>query len=768
VDPVLWLALVVLAVLAMRRIGKLEKRLETLERRLTPPNVGVDAGAVAEAPVSAPLSAAGTPSLADLPGDAVGAMSGIADDGVVPPPVPRRDEPASVPPAFASPPPPPPPPPARPAIDWERWIGVQGAAVAGGVVLALAGVLLFKYSIDQGLISPTVRVIGATLTGLACLVAAQMRWRHEYSSTANALAGAGVVILYAAFWAAKALYGFIGMPLAFALMGLVTASCCLLSIRHESKLIALLGLTGGFLTPLLISSGSDRPLGLFGYVLVLDLAFLEVARRQRWSVLAPLSLAGTVALQFLWVAFRMGPDRLGLGLGVLVVFALLYAFFGERAHEREADGDERSGERPWAWSQTAALLTPVAFAIYFAARADMTPHVWPLGLVFALLSAAASWVASRHRDTVLGQMAAAGSAAVVTVWVLRADLTTPLAWEVMGVSLLLALVFHVFAERDPTGGPSRAAVIAAGAPLVVTIIVAVNAWQVAAAPWLAGWLGLTALLARHATLPGRARLHYLAAGGLGAGIGLLHVAHAGDGDFAHPPLALGLLVGTAVLGRVVAQRAHDRPYGAEADRASALLALLLLGSLIPSPLSELARALPFFAASMLLALLALMAAASRGLGMTTLLTTILTAMVETVWVARALGVADETVTALVLVLVSIVVLTAWPLVAGRVLRAQRAAWWASALAGRSSSRRCCNSGTRASATPPSACRRSSSPPSRSPPRRAGGRSSPRGRLDRSRSLRGTSASRSASSASPSRCSSRRSGSPSAGHSRARP
>ena len=90
-DPVLWLALVVLAVLAMRRIGKLEKRLETLERRLTPPNVGVDAGAVAEAPVSAPLSAAGTPSLADLPGDAVGAMSGIADDGVVPPPVPRRN-----------------------------------------------------------------------------------------------------------------------------------------------------------------------------------------------------------------------------------------------------------------------------------------------------------------------------------------------------------------------------------------------------------------------------------------------------------------------------------------------------------------------------------------------------------------------------------------------------------------------------------------------------------------------------------------------------
>ena len=129
------------------------------------------------------------------------------------------------------------------------------------------------------------RVIGATLAGLACLVAVQMRWREDYPSTADALAGAGVVILYAAFWAAKTLYGFIGMPLAFGLMSLVTAACCLLSMRHQSKLVALLGLAGGFLTPLLISSGSDRPIGLFGYVLLLDLA-LTVERNRPWPLTA--------------------------------------------------------------------------------------------------------------------------------------------------------------------------------------------------------------------------------------------------------------------------------------------------------------------------------------------------------------------------------------------------------------------------------------------------------------------------------------------------
>jgi uncharacterized membrane protein len=660
----LWLAVVVLAVLAMRRIGKLEKRLAALERRLPDADAGLAPGAVGAEPVAASVvDDVGAPSPHHLPGETRDAPSGI-DDGAGPPPF---DEPLGAPP---------PQPRTRPAIDWERWIGVQGAAVAGGVVLALAGVLLFKYSIDQGLISPAVRVIGATLVGLACLVAVQMRWRHDYPSTADALAGAGVVILYAAFWAAKALYGFIGMPVAFLLMSLVTASCCLLSMRHDSKLVALLGLTGGFLTPLLISTGSDRPLGLFGYVLVLDLALLEVARRQRWPVLAPLSLAGTVVLQLLWVAFRMGPDRLWLGLGVLAVFALLYAFYGERTRP-PGDGPD---QRAWAWSQTAALLSPVAFAIYFAARAELTPHVWQLGLVFAGLSAAASWVASRHGDARLAQMAAAGSVAVVTVWLLRQDLTTPLAWEAMGVSLLLALVFHAFAERDHADGPSRAAVIAATTPLVVTIVVSLNALDVAPEPWLAGWLALTALLARHAALPGRARLHYVAAGGLGAGLGLLGISRV-DTVFVEPPLALAVLVGAAVLGRIVAHRAHDRPDGAEADAASALLALLLLGSLVFSPLAESAHALPFLTASLLLALVALMAAATRGLGRASLATTIVTAMAQTAWVARALTADDEAGTALVMVLVSIVLLTAWPLVAGGVLREQRTAWWGSALAG---------------------------------------------------------------------------------------
>src|SRR2546427_580209 len=193
-------------------------------------------------------------------------------------------------------PPRPPQPPAAP-IDWERWIGIRGAAVVGAVALGLAGLLFFKYSIEKGLITPAMRVVFGTFTGLGCLVGSEWLRSRGYRQTSEGISGAGVVILYAAFWAAHVRYDLIGMPLVFGLMVLVTAACCLLAVRYSSLLIAVLGLVGGFATPLLLASGTDRPVGLFGYVLLLDLGLLAVGRKRSWPSLGVLCLLGTVLLQ---------------------------------------------------------------------------------------------------------------------------------------------------------------------------------------------------------------------------------------------------------------------------------------------------------------------------------------------------------------------------------------------------------------------------------------------------------------------------------------
>src|SRR5213078_5079035 len=192
---------------------------------------------------------------------------------VAPPAAPPfRERPAPPPPPAPAPRPAAPPPVSAPRveIDWEQLFGVRAAAGLGGVALALAGLLFFKYSIEHGLIPPWLRVVLGTLVGVACIAGSEWKLRRRYARTADALAGAGMVVLYAAFWAASIRYGLVPIPFAFVLMVAVTASGCVLSWRHTSQVIASLGLVGGFLTPLLLSTGADRPIGLFGYVLLLD------------------------------------------------------------------------------------------------------------------------------------------------------------------------------------------------------------------------------------------------------------------------------------------------------------------------------------------------------------------------------------------------------------------------------------------------------------------------------------------------------------------
>jgi uncharacterized membrane protein len=93
------------------------------------------------------------------------------------------------------------PEPPKPPFDWERWIGIRGAAALGGIALALAGLLFFQYSIQHGLISKSMRVTLGFTTGLLCLGGSEWVRRRGYRPASEGLAGAGVVVLYAAIWA---------------------------------------------------------------------------------------------------------------------------------------------------------------------------------------------------------------------------------------------------------------------------------------------------------------------------------------------------------------------------------------------------------------------------------------------------------------------------------------------------------------------------------------------------------------------------------------
>jgi uncharacterized membrane protein len=218
------------------------KRVEQLERGvIVAPAPEAELPLIVEEPAE-PVAADTPPVVSETPAEApLPETEAPPVRWVPPPPRPETEVPVYAPPAAA-----------RSGIEWERLIGVRGAALLGAIVLGLAALLFLQYSIEHGLIPPIVRVAIGFLVGAAAIVVSELLRKRGYLSTANALAGGGVIVLYASTWAAKNLYGFIDIGLAFALMSLTTAVCGLLSWRHSAREIAFLGLAGGFATPLLL------------------------------------------------------------------------------------------------------------------------------------------------------------------------------------------------------------------------------------------------------------------------------------------------------------------------------------------------------------------------------------------------------------------------------------------------------------------------------------------------------------------------------------
>src|SRR5215510_1534312 len=129
----------------------------------------------------------------------------VAPPPAIEPPLPPPFEPAEQPAPEPSPAPAAVPQPfaAPPQVGWEQRLGARAFIWIGAVTLALAAVFLVRYSIEEGYLSPPVRVVLAALFGFALIGFAE-RVRSRDDRVAQALAAAGVAALYGALFSAVA------------------------------------------------------------------------------------------------------------------------------------------------------------------------------------------------------------------------------------------------------------------------------------------------------------------------------------------------------------------------------------------------------------------------------------------------------------------------------------------------------------------------------------------------------------------------------------
>jgi uncharacterized membrane protein len=217
---------------------------------------------------------------------------------------------------------------------WEQRLGARAFLWVGAITLALAAVFLVRYSIEEGYLSPEVRVILAALFGFA-LIAGAERLRPRDDRVSQALAAAGVAALYGSLLSAVALYGMISKVAAGGGAAALTAFAITLSLRY-GIFVAALAFVGGFLSPAIIGSEQPNTPVLFGYLLAIAAGTLTVIRVRGWWVLGWGVLAGSALWTAIWMlADPDQPELHWVGLFLVALAGLFVWASWRRIQERE-------------------------------------------------------------------------------------------------------------------------------------------------------------------------------------------------------------------------------------------------------------------------------------------------------------------------------------------------------------------------------------------------------------------------------------------------
>jgi uncharacterized membrane protein len=210
--------------------------------------------------------------------------------------------------------------------DGEFWLNKLGIGL-----LLLGVAFLFRYSIDQGWLTPLVRVGFGVLVGAGLLVSG-LRVDRARRRFAPVLLGGGIATFYIVGFAAFQLYGLIGYRTAMAGMILVTLLAFFLAVREDEVALSLVGAIGGLGTPFLLYSAVASPTGVIAYTCsILAGTTALFLYRGWWSVLWVSILGGWATLWVstagdLWSSAAMtAQDRNTLQAAVAFCWLLFWA-----------------------------------------------------------------------------------------------------------------------------------------------------------------------------------------------------------------------------------------------------------------------------------------------------------------------------------------------------------------------------------------------------------------------------------------------------------
>ena len=409
---------------------------------------------------------------------------------------------------------------------WLVWLG--------GVTIALAGIFLVKYSIDQDWLNPSVRCALGALGGVALAIAGEWVRRRPLQRAMEivepgvippALSAAGVAMLYSSVYAAFALYDLIGALFAFVVLAVVSFASFALALL-QGRFIAVLGLVGGYLVPALVSTGEGSAPALFSFLGVLAVALTVIVRYRGWWEIAWLGLAGATAWPALWLAAQWTPADAPVLGGYLAALAALFLYVrpvvGTERRIRFAIPILQADAYLWVSAAATAMLVfslvqvdgfgPVSFVVlavmsalflHAGYRAERYDRLGAVALV-AVLAVFATWDVPAPMDS-------DGRALGEQGWLYDLGLGSavpPLLAPYASLGAAFAALFGLagFLALRRAKRPWVWAAVSAGAPVA---LLAVGFWRIQLfaihLQWAVAGLGVAALLLRAAVQVARDR-----------------------------------------------------------------------------------------------------------------------------------------------------------------------------------------------------------------------------------------------------------------------
>ena len=317
--------------------------------------------------------------------------------------------------------------------DWEERIGKRWLTWGGVLLLVAATGFLIKYAYDQGWIGPWTQIAIGIAVGFSLCVLGdwQIRVRHMRPLGQGVMA-LGLTLVYLTCFGAYAYFKLeeVSQLTTLGLLAVTSAAGILLSNRHRSMPICILAAIGGYLAPILVSTGQPPPVnGLFTYTVLVNLGVIVVSMLRAWPALPLLAFGGTIVHFGGWYAkFYQPGQSAGVGMWAAIfhfVFLILPSLPLLRGHR----------QTPWQW------LLPVANAVlgvYVTWTHLRVEHPLALMLILAGMAAAHITIGVKTRgmvneSTIVRSLYSILGLAILTL--------APLAWFGMQANLACWLLF---------------------------------------------------------------------------------------------------------------------------------------------------------------------------------------------------------------------------------------------------------------------------------------------------------------------------------------